>query len=385
MLMVVGVVVLMIVLLALMLEKQHLLIRQIGNQRVAEQANQYSQGLNAWAIRVLHADANTQVDHEKEKWAKFGRPEPEPTEGESESFSLDSSLDFGREDEDEDDATIDFGIDTLEVTIDDLQAKFNLNNLASISEDQAPPQGPKRAFLNLLQILEIGEFYEDREELYSNLVDWMDSNDTSAGTGAESNDYQIRSTPYFASDQPLTSIGELRYVKGFNKKVIRKLKPYVTVLPINTAKLNLNTVSPEVLASLTPGTVVDASQTEGFLARKQQPGFQGFAAGDTEGAWNAVLAVSAGSVGNQPRDGGASEYLDVKSSFFQINTKVELGDFQVCSRTVVLRKGNSATIDGQASSEQTISVLSREQDTVCQEDEPVESTGDESNSDEDLR
>ncbi len=380
MLMVVGIVVLMITLLALMLEEQHILIRQTGNQRVVEQSLHYSQGLNAWALRVLHEDANRQIDHEYEKWARFGRPEKELDEDEQDSFSLTPTLALGQEEEEED-ATIDFGIDTIEVTIDDLQGRFNLNNLVSPTSAEGTqdrqavkPQDQRRIFLNLLQLLEIGEFEEDRVNLYSALVDWLDTGDDITGLGAESRDYQIKSTPYFAADQPLNSLGELKYVKGFSKKTIRKLRPFVTVLPVQNSRINLNSVSPEVMASLTPGVVADTSSVIGFLARKEQPGFQGFSPADVQQAYSAINGASPGTA-------AFTNTLQVNSQFFQINTKVELGDYQVCTRTIVLR----ASANPDTLSDQTISVLSREQDTVCKE-EPAGDTGtDESENNEDLR
>jgi len=362
-LMVVSVVVLMITLLALMLEDQHILIRQTANQRVAEQSRHYAQGLNAWAMRVLQEDADRFLDHEDEKWATFGRPQEEVSEDDpDQGFSLNST----RQQEEEEEATIDFGIDTLEVTIDDLQGRYNLNNLVISTEDGSQPQPDQRQiFLNLLQILEIGEFQEDRTAMYSSLVDWMDRDQdlNGAGNGAESNDYQIRSTPYFASDQPLGNVGELRYVKGFNKEVIRKLRPFVTVLPIQRASLNLNTVSPEVLASLAGGPVADIAQVAGFLGRKEQPGFLGFQGGDIQAAESAINGVS-------PGNNAITGMLQVNSQFFQINAKVELGDFKVCTRTIVLR--NAADTE----TLQPISVLSREQDTICREEAADAERGD---------
>lgn len=383
MLMVVGIVVLMITLLALMLEDQHVMIRQIGNQRIADQSYHYSEGLNAWALRVLHEDENPLIDFEGEKWAKFGRPEPEPSEDEADGFSLDPTLRLGRE-PDEEEAKIDFGIDTVEVTIDDLQARYNLNNLVILNDEKYRPQPNQRQiFLNLLAILEIGEFQEDRTDMYSALIDWMDDNKdlNGIGNGAESSDYQIRSTPYFASDQPLTSVGELKYVKGFTQEVIRKLRPHVTVLPVHNSRLNLNTVSAEVLSSLAGGPVSDASVATGFLGRKQQPGFQGFQRADISQAETVINGAVPGGRGT------TRGMLGVNSQFFQINTKVELGDRKVCTRTVVLRKlvnQGSGTRGGGTDSGQKISVLSREQDTVCKEEE-AEQSGEETANDEDIR
>ena len=222
--MVLGVVSLMITLLVLLFEDQHHLVRKVANQRVAEQSRHYAMGLEAWAVRVLHEDVNRLVDHADEEWAKFGRPNQD-NDDESEEFSLDPSLALGKEEQEQ--AVIDFGIDTLEVTIEDLQGRYNLNNLVAKSKDAQPPVDQKRIFINLLEQLEIGEFTEDRDQLYWDLVDWLDQNDTSQSTGAESGDYQILSTPYFAGDQPLSLLGELRFVRGFSSDMIKKLRPYV--------------------------------------------------------------------------------------------------------------------------------------------------------------
>jgi len=149
---VVAAVVLMVTLLAFMIEGQHILMRRIANQKVEEQGYQYAQGLNAWAIRVLHEDQNRQIDYLDEDWAKFGRPEEDEGEGEDESFSLD--LSSKADEEEEEKATIDFGFDGLEYSIDDLQGKYNLNNLG-IQGDPQIVAGQKRIFINLLEILEV--------------------------------------------------------------------------------------------------------------------------------------------------------------------------------------------------------------------------------------
>lgn len=366
-------IVLMLTLLTSMIEDQHIFIRRLANQKVAEQSFQYSQGLNAWAERVLHEDSNRTIDSLNEKWAKFGRPEPELAEGESESFSLDRSTEraLTEEEEKRENATIDFGLDTLEYSIDDLQGRFNLNNIGV--KDPQQRQGQKRIFLNLLEILELGEF-DERDRLYGALLDWLDENDASNANGFESGDYQSKKTPYFAADQKLTSMGELRYVEGFSAEIIKKLKPYVTILPIEGAKININTTSVEVLASLSSGTVSDTSSAAGFLAKRDQPGFQGFQPNQIEEAKSAIIAVSVASA--QP----VANMTQVNSQFFQINTKVSLGDYAVCMQSVVLRE--SATEE--AATTPKVSVLSRQHNTLCEDEETSQNTTI-NNSDEDLR
>ncbi len=360
-------IVLMVTLLAIMIEDQHIFIRRLGNQKVAEQGYQYSQGLNAWAERVLHDDANRTIDHLGEKWAKFGRPEEDGNgeDGESESFSLDrSTVAAEQEGKDEKEATIDFGIDGLEVSIDDLQGRYNLNNLA-VKEPQAA-NGQKRIFLNLLGLLEIGEF-DQRDRLHGALVDWIDENDLSGPNGFESGDYGSKRVPYFAADQKLTSIGELRFVEGFTEDVINTLRPFVTVLPVENAKININTTTAEVLASLNGATVTDTSSVAGFLARRLDPDFQGFS--QITDAETAIIGASV--VPSQAIAG----MMQVNSQFFQINAKVTLGSSVFCMESLVLRE--SASADGGTTPK--VSVLSRQHNTLCEEQSPITT-----NSDEDL-
>ncbi|MFT4635081.1 MAG: general secretion pathway protein K [Chitinophagales bacterium] len=358
-------IVLMVTLLAIMIEDQHIFIRRLGNQKVAEQGYQYSQGLNSWAQRVLHDDANREVDHLGEKWAKFGRPN-EDEEQESTSFSLERATARAQEDKKDDEekeATIDFGTEGLEVSIEDLQGRYNLNNLAIKEPKAASDQ--KRIFLNLLEILEIGEF-DQRDRLHGALVDWIDDNDLSGPYGFESGDYGSKRIPYFAADQKLTSLGELRFVEGYTEEVIRALKPFVAVLPVENAKININTTTTEVLASLNKSTVTDTGSVSAFLSQRLVPEFQGFS--DTQGAASAIINVSLVPSFAVPK------MMQVNSQFFQINTKVTLGDNAFCMQSLVLRE--SANANGGTTPK--VSVLSRQHNTLC-EKSPITT-----NSDEDL-
>lgn len=358
-------IVLMVTLLAIMIEDQHIFIRRLGNQKVSEQGYQYTQGLNAWAERVLNDDQNRAIDHLEEKWAKFGRPEEELEEGESDSFSLDRSTVAAENEEEEEEATIDFGIDGLEVSIDDLQGRFNLNNLA-VKEPQAA-NGQRRIFLNLLGLLEIGEF-DERDRLHGALVDWIDENDARSSNGVESGHYGSKRTPYFAADQKLTSIGELRFVEGFNQEIINKLRPFVSVLPVENAKININTTTVEVLSSLNNATVTDTGSVTAFLAQREQPEFQGFS--QINDAETAIIGASI----TPAQPAFVQGMTQVNSQFFQINAKVMLGDNVFCMKSLVLRE--SAGPDGGTTPK--VSVLSREQNTLCEEPAPT------TDSDEDL-
>ena len=333
------VVALLTIMLAAMMEDQQMLLRRTANQKVAEQAYQYAQGLNAWAASVLHEDKDRAVDYLGENWAKLGRKLDEEDEFEQadQSFSLQSSINNNNLRDSEDKmVTIDFGQEGLEVTIEDLQGKYNLNNLSSSNKAYVNQQ--KRVLLNLLGILEIGDF-DERNQMVEGLIDWMDGNKERLANGFESIDYQASTVPYFASDQAMTSLGEIKYIKGFKAEYIRKLKPYVTILPIDNAGLNLNTVSAEVLSSISSTPVTDTSGVSLFLSQRDDPLFLGFQQNDIQHAETAIIQTS---ITGAPIVQGM---MQVNSQFFQINSRVELGDFIVCLQSMVLREGGAASSD----------------------------------------
>lgn len=346
------IVALMVTLLGFLVEQQHLLIRRIGNQNIAEQGYQYALGVNAWAARLLRDDQNRAVDFLDEDWAKFGKP-PEEDEGDEEF-----SLTLSSQQDEEELPSIDFGIEGLEFEIIDLQSRYNLNNLAV--SDPSLLQGQKAIFLNLLEIAEVDEF-DAREQLYAALVDWLDENDLASANGVESGTYQTKSPAYYAADQKLSSLGELRFVEGFNSDVINKLKPYVAVLPVDNVRINLNTASAEVVSALSSVPVVDAGSVTAFLSQREDDAFLGFQQGDIQAAITAIIGASP--LGRQP----VQNMMQVNSQFFQVNVKVALGDYKFCMQTIMLRKNAEPGI---SDSSTQVRVLNRQYDTLCEDEAP---------------
>ena len=100
-----------------------------------------------------------------------------------------------------------------------------------------------------------------REEIIGNLVDWMDADDnrivydpiTNQFTeGTENEDSYYSDLPgnqrYRSKDAPFDSIDELRLIKGVNEALFQHLKDKVSVH--STGKIDVNTASPQVLATL---------------------------------------------------------------------------------------------------------------------------------------
>ncbi|MEO0368284.1 MAG: type II secretion system minor pseudopilin GspK [Pseudomonadota bacterium] len=356
---VVMVVFLMVTLLAFLVEDQHLLSRRVVNQRIDEQGFQYAQGVNEWAMRVLHEDKDRQMDSVIEDWAKFGRPDPDSELEEAEDgFTLST----GAEEDEEAAPTIDFGDVPLSYSIDDLQGKYNLNNLGETNPARRLEQ--KQIFLNLLDQVGVTEF-DTKETLYATLADWLDGNKERSPNGKESDDYAASETPYYAADQQLVSLGELKFVSGFTTQIIADLEPFVTVLPVTNAQININSTSAETLAALSKVPIFDIGTVQGFLARRNEPEFLGFNSGSISEAENAIIGVAA-AVRQPPISG----MMSVASQFFQINVKIELDKKVYCMRTKVLRKEAAQEADFTKS----FVVISREYDTLCQQtSDPINS------------
>ena len=136
----------------------------------------------------------------------------------------------------------------LDVFIEEESGKLNLNTVV-------PPSGeyggsyPAGVLSRLLKRLKL-----PTDELLDPLADWLDENDEPHRSGAEAGWYGRLKPPYLPRNGPLQTVEELRLVKGFTTAVFAALRPYLTVYPDNpgapTAPVNINTASPEILASL---------------------------------------------------------------------------------------------------------------------------------------
>ena len=175
-----------------------------------------------WASTALVEDAaqgNT-VDHLGERWA-MGLPVL-PVEG-----------------------------GTIRVSIEDGQARLNLNNL--VRNNVASP-ADLEVLRRLLEALRI-----DPSLRYA-LLDWIDPDSNAGPGGAEDIDYLNGSPPYRAANRPLASVEELRLVRGFDAKTVAMLAQYVTVLPGASTLVNVNTASPVLLSALVPGLDIASAQ-----------------------------------------------------------------------------------------------------------------------------
>lgn len=205
-----------------MAQQQSFWQREMENGRDRAQARRIAEAGIDWARAILADDAATsQFDHGKEMWAMKLPAIP---------------VDGGE----------------VQGTIIDQQGLFNLNNLVRNGALSAPDLA---RFQRLLAALGLPQ------ELGSTLVDWLDANSETSANGAEDEYYLNLAKPYRCANRPLSDIGELAWVRGFDASSIKRLQPFVSVLPESGTAVNVNFAPPEVLVSVLPGlTLQDARQ-----------------------------------------------------------------------------------------------------------------------------
>jgi general secretion pathway protein K len=206
---------------ALMLEQQHMSIRQLEAARDYEQARQLLMGGVKWARVILRADArSSSIDHGGELWAS-GLP---PTE-----------IEQGK----------------LSGEIRDQQGLFNLNNVVRDGKASARDIAMLRRLLRTIGL---------EADLADALADWIDADSNlQSSAGAEDAYYLSLPTPYRAANQPLSSIDELIRVRGCDERTIARLQQFATVLPRRTP-VNVNMAPPEVLVALIDGLTLPEAQ-----------------------------------------------------------------------------------------------------------------------------
>ena len=207
---------------AFMAQQQGFWQRAMENGRDRAQARRIAEAGIDWARAVLADDASVnQYDHGKEMWAL--QLPAIPVEG-----------------------------GEVQGTIIDQQGLFNLNNLVRNGVVSAPDLARLQRLLTALGL---------PQELGGTLADWMDTNSEASANSAEDEYYMNLPKPYRCANRLLSDIGELAWVKGFNTDIIKRLEPFVSVLPETNTALNVNFAPAEVLVAVLPGlTLQDARQ-----------------------------------------------------------------------------------------------------------------------------
>jgi general secretion pathway protein K len=273
-----------------MATRQHIDVRRTGNLVHGEQAYAYALAAESWARVTLRRDAReSDYDSFDEDWATALPP-----------IAVEGGLVSGK--------------------VEDLQGRFNLNNL--VGEDGKASEADRAYFIRLLELLGL------EKSLADILADWIDADiDARFPDGAEDVDYLLNEPPYRTANRPLAGISELRLVKGFDDEALQLLAPHVAALPGHTL-INVNTATATVLQALHNG--LDESAVESLLAdREEQEGYR------TVDAFLGHTALAGLELDTA---------VDVKSDYFRILTDVVVGQGQARLESLLSRADDETRI-----------------------------------------
>ena len=198
-----------------------------------DQALHVAMGAESWLASILRQDLeDSQTDHLGEIWAS-----------DLPGLPIDGGEVFG--------------------SVEDLQGRFNLNNL--IGQDGRVDEASLEQFRRLLLVLGLDP------RLAGIAADWIDA-DQEAGfpDGAEDPIYTGLVPPYRTANQPLSSASELAALEGIDKASLDILLPHVVALPGRTG-INVNTATGPVLQSLSED--ISSQDVERLLAERAETGF----------------------------------------------------------------------------------------------------------------
>ncbi|MCU0975677.1 MAG: type II secretion system minor pseudopilin GspK [Steroidobacteraceae bacterium] len=172
-------------------------------------------GAEAWAAEILRKDLqDSQRDELDEPWAQPLPPLP-----------------------------VDGG--TIEGGLEDMQGRFNLNNL--LRADGTVDEANLERFSRLLRLAGVDQRFAGA------LADWLDADTVERfPDGAEDGVYLSQVPGYRAANGPVTSTSEMLALPGFTLDDFARLRPHVAALPAGT-RINVCTATPLVLAALVEG------------------------------------------------------------------------------------------------------------------------------------
>lgn len=206
---------------------------------------------------------------------------------------------------------------TLAASLEDLQGRFNINNLVE-SDGETPNQPAIAAFQRLLAMLNMDTKWANY------LVDWIDKDTVPMDPdGAEDSVYMEMDPPYRTANLPVTSTSELMALPGFTRKDFDTLAPYIVALPIGVP-VNVCSASPYVLDALT-GHVQFSADSEFGQTRQ--------AAGTCFPTQQEVLTAMTNIAGGASNGGttsgnsqqSLSSLIAQKSSWFRLTSLITLG------------------------------------------------------------
>jgi len=242
----------------------------------------------------------------------------------------------------------------VEGALQDMNARFNINNLVKSGGDgEQPPQVnsvQRERFRRLLErvLNRLGDDPGRAEGLVNAVIDWLDEDqEVTFPGGAEDGDYLAQDPPYRSANRSMSSASELLLVQGFDRtllygktvagETVPGLLKYVTALPDVSAAINVNTADTELLLALSP--YLDEARLEQVLAGRP---FEDIGAFRNHQAFDDLKQQDRQKL-QQDLQG-----LTVASRFFLVNANVRVGRSRLRFNSLLQRNGSRIAVVSRA-------------------------------------
>ena len=182
----------------------------------------------------------------------------------------------------------------LEIRIQDLERRFNLNAVSGSRDGAQNTARLKR----LLAALGIDANLADR------WVDWVDADQDVTALGSEDAAHLMGDPPRRAANQRAAHVSEFVVATGLDAQAFERLRPHITVLPLDDLHINVNTANEMVLGTLAPNFTADRALS---LVEQERE-----------------VARVEDITSTHPELGEAVAVLAVQSAFFRVQVRAEV-------------------------------------------------------------
>ncbi|HEY2386629.1 MAG TPA: type II secretion system minor pseudopilin GspK [Candidatus Binatia bacterium] len=206
------------------------------------------------------------------------------------------------------------GDGTVALRVEDEARRLNLNGML---RDGKIVEARRQVFDRLFRALQADP------QVLAAICDWLDddSDPRSDPPGAEQPFYLALTPPVVVRNGPMLTLRELLQIRGMTPSLFARLAQFVTVLPTNDLKVNVNTAPPEVIAALSDG-LADRSVVDRLVTTRREAAFNSPTdVGSEVSGW--AEALGGPEQGTHP---GGADYIATTSDFFRIDAVGQVND-----------------------------------------------------------
>lgn len=282
-------------------------LRRASNHQLLSQAKHYLLGGEQLAMLALRTDLeqDADVDGYNDVWAQQSQPYP-----------VTGGWLYGQ--------------------VTDLQGRFNINSLlfglSTDGQQAVPYTDAQRRFVNLLQAFpQLPISRTEAIEITEALIDWLDNNQDPTGFGGKEDSFYARENlTYRTADGPMVSPSELRAVGGISDQLWQLLQPHISVWPIDSQSININTLSAPVLAALNPAEQpLDFEVAQRWVEELRAQPVMDLNIFIQDARWSSPLQ---------------EQGLALKSEFFRYDGQVKLADSMMEMHSVLHRSNKTIVV-----------------------------------------